>query len=71
MLRATMKVNPAPPEPARIIDLMEALKASLGKSKGAAPATSSSAAAPAEPLDRKPARRSEEKAEPKKKAAKR
>ena len=66
-----ISVTAPEPEPARIIDLMEALKASLGKSKGAAPATSSSAAAPAEPLDRKPARRSEEKAEPKKKAAKR
>lgn len=63
------------PEPARIIDLMEALKASLGKGKSATPAESASAApaapAPA-PADRKPARRSDEaKAEPKKKAAKR
>jgi DNA end-binding protein Ku len=60
------------PEPARIIDLMEALKASLGKSKGAAPAATSPAAAAAteESPDRKPARRSEEKADPKKKAAK-
>jgi len=63
------------PEPARIIDLMEALKASLGKSKGAAPAAAESAA-PAEAApsasDRKPARRSDEaKTEPKKKAAKR
>ena len=57
------------PEPAPIIDLMEALKASLGKGKGGA-AAPSAAAAP-EPSDRKPARRSEEKAEPKKKAAKR
>ncbi len=64
------------PEPARIIDLMEALKASLGKSKGASPATAeSSSTAPETGADRKPARRSEDKAEakaePKKKAAKR
>ena len=55
------------PEPAPIIDLMEALKASLGKGKGAsAPAASAADDA----SDRKPARRSEDKAEPKKKAAK-
>jgi DNA end-binding protein Ku len=61
------------PEPARIIDLMEALKASLGKGKGTGSAAAESAsAAPAEAADRKPARRSDEaKAEPKKKAAKR
>ncbi len=64
------------PEPARIIDLMEALKASLGKGKSATPAESASAApaaaAPAAAAERKPARRSDEaKAEPKKKAAKR
>jgi DNA end-binding protein Ku len=64
------------PEPARIIDLMEALKASLGKGKNATPAESESstpaAAAPAAAAERKPARRSDEaKAEPKKKAAKR
>ena len=35
------------PEPARIIDLMEALKASLGKSKGAAPADQPRAASAA------------------------
>jgi DNA end-binding protein Ku len=66
-----ISVTAPEPEPARIIDLMEALKASLGKNKGPAPATSSSAAASAESSDRKPARRSEDKAEPKKKAAKR
>jgi DNA end-binding protein Ku len=56
------------PEPAPIIDLMEALKASLGKSKGA---SAPSAGAADDASDRKPARRSEDKAEPKKKAAKR
>jgi DNA end-binding protein Ku len=64
------------PEPAPIIDLMEALKASLGKSKGAA-APAASGAQGQRPgqqdvaSDRKPARRSDDKAEPKKKAAKR
>ena len=56
------------PEPAPIIDLMEALKASLGKGKTGA--TSGATAAAAEAGERKPARRSEDKAEPKKKAAK-
>jgi len=57
------------PEPAPIIDLMEALKASLGKSKGgAAPAARAS---DGDESERKPARRSEDKVEPKKKAAKR
>jgi DNA end-binding protein Ku len=72
-------VSAPEPEPARIIDLMEALKASLGKSKGAAMATAGASGAPeasaAAGADRKPARRSEDKgepkAEPKKKAAKR
>jgi DNA end-binding protein Ku len=68
------------PEPARIIDLMEALKASLGKNKGGAAASASAggeaaAATTAAGADRKPARRSggsaEGAAEPKKKAAKR
>jgi DNA end-binding protein Ku len=61
------------PEPAPIIDLMEALKASLGKGKagGASGAAAPAAAAPADVSERKPARRSEDKAEPKKKAAKR
>jgi DNA end-binding protein Ku len=64
------------PEPARIIDLMEALKASLGgKSKGAPVAPTRSAAQAATSADgtadRKPARRSEEKPEAKKKASKR
>ena len=57
------------PEPAPVIDLMEALKASLGKGKGAA--ASAAGAADSDASERKPARRSEEKAEPKKKAAKR
>jgi DNA end-binding protein Ku len=57
------------PEPAPIIDLMEALKASLGKSKGGASASAS--AADGDASDRKPARRSDDKSEPKKKAAKR
>jgi len=56
------------PEPAPIIDLMEALKASLGKGKGGATALADPA--DSETAERKPARRSEEKAEPKKKAAK-
>jgi DNA end-binding protein Ku len=42
------------PEPARIIDLMEALKASLGKSKGASSSPAASGGA-----ERKPARRSQ------------
>jgi DNA end-binding protein Ku len=58
------------PEPAPIIDLMEALKASLGKSKGAAAASALDSDA-SDASERKPARRSEDKAEPKKKAAKR
>ena len=75
-------VSAPEPEPARIIDLMEALKASLGKGKGSSAASAGSmsaggasagaASASADAAaDRKPARRSEEKAEPKKKAAKR
>jgi non-homologous end joining protein Ku len=59
------------PEPAPIIDLMEALKASLGKSKGGASTSASGSTADGDASDRKPARRSEDKAEPKKKAAKR
>jgi DNA end-binding protein Ku len=65
------------PEPARIIDLMEALKASLGKNKGGAQVAPTSAAAAsgsatdAGTSQRKPARRSDEKAETKKKASKR
>src|SRR6266700_3512595 len=57
------------PEPAPIIDLMEALKASLGKGKTGATsgAAAPSSSASAEASDRKPARRSEDKAEPKKK----
>jgi DNA end-binding protein Ku len=57
------------PEPAPIIDLMEALKASLGKGKGGG--ASSAHAAQNDAAERKPARRSDDKAEPKKKAAKR
>jgi DNA end-binding protein Ku len=57
------------PEPAPIIDLMEALKASLGKGKGGG--GSSAAATENHAAERKPARRSDDKAEPKKKAAKR
>jgi DNA end-binding protein Ku len=61
------------PEPARIIDLMEALKASLGKGKDKGKATAASATAAAAPAEaeRKPARRSDEKAETKKKASRR
>jgi DNA end-binding protein Ku len=64
------------PEPARIIDLMEALKASLGKNKGATAATSTAAAStsassPPPGAERKPARRSEEKPDAKKKASRR
>ena len=71
------------PEPARIIDLMEALKASLGKSKGAGGgATLASTAASSSTVtsaERKPARRSdahaddkaEDKADSKKKASRR
>jgi DNA end-binding protein Ku len=60
------------PEPAPIIDLMEALKASLGKGKGgAASAIATSAAGEHAGAERKTARRSDDKAEQKKKAAKR
>jgi DNA end-binding protein Ku len=62
------------PEPARIIDLMEALKASLGgKGKRAsttAESASGAASADADADNRKPARRSAEKPEAKKKASK-
>jgi DNA end-binding protein Ku len=63
-------------EPARIIDLMEALKASLGKSDGGKSKKAPSAAAgAAESEDRRAPRRSTasqaEKAEPKRKSSKR
>ena len=73
-------VSAPEPEPARIIDLMEALKASLGKSKGGRRRTGQrgrrraggAASGPAIAAGRRqPARRAEEAAEPKKKAAKR
>jgi DNA end-binding protein Ku len=69
-------VSAPEPEPARIIDLMEALKASLGaKGKGATAAPAAPAEGAQEEEARKPARRSAEKAEApaaaKKKASKR